>query len=79
MSNRKIKVVVEQLIKHTPEDNNLYDELKKFKKDLLYKAPEILEISHNWIILQNILQNYLGLEYPTHGWQKKIIDIYTNK
>jgi hypothetical protein len=75
--NRDIKNVINSIIKEIPIENiNLINILKKIIKSSIYIAPEAKNDVILWMKLHHILITYIGVDRPTLGWQKKVIDIY---
>ena len=79
MKSRNILVVLENMIKKIPKDDNFHEVLVKYKLKCLSSAPELFYAGSLWQNLQSIVVYHIGGYYPKNGWKKEVIDIYTNK
>ncbi len=77
-SDRKIDVVIDQLLQVIPEkEMNLIVSLKAYKSTLWNQAPEALRLSYNWEPVQRILMiNITSIDEP---WHQSVADIFSNK
>ena len=79
MKSRNIIVVLENMLKKIPKDDNLHEVLVKYKIKCLNSAPELYYAGSLWQELQSVIVFHIGGYYPKSGWKKEVIDIYTNK
>jgi hypothetical protein len=77
-SDRKIDVVIDQLLQVIPEKEvNLIVCLKAYKGTLWNQSPEALKLSYNWEPVQRILMIHItSIDEP---WHQSVVDIFSNK
>ena len=80
-SIRNISEVCKVIHDYIPEEEKLFNAcIKNIRSSLIYAAPQLINSTHYWVKLSDIINNSIPKKYEDLiEWEKNVVDILIDK
>ena len=80
-SIRNISEVCKVIHDYIPEEEKLFNAcIKNIRSSLIYAAPQLINSTHYWVKLSDIINNSISKKYEDLiEWEKNVVDILIDK